>query len=190
MAVVIEGPRKEQVEAARADLARAEAGLKLADSLRLELRRREQEVETRRADVDRARAELAVAESQLRDAVATAPIDGVILVKSAEVGEVLAAGTTALTVGDLDHPWLRGYVSERDLGRVKLGTRVRVTNDSYPGKLYWGKISFISAQAEFTPKQIQTPEERVKLVYRVKVDIANLEHELKSNMPADAEIVP
>jgi len=117
------------------------------------------------------------------------PVDGVVLVKSAEPGETVAAGTTVLTVGDIERPWLRGYIGERDLGRVKLGQRVRVTTDSYPGKVYWGRVSFIAAEAEFTPKEIQTPEERVKLVYRIKVDLANPRHELKSNMPADAEIL-
>ena len=65
----------------------------------------------------------------------------------------------------------------------------RVTTDSYPGKEYWGRVSFVSSEAEFTPKQIQTAEERVKLVYRIKIDIDNPRHELKSNMPADAEIL-
>ena len=91
-----------------------------------------------------------------------APIDGVVLVKSAEAGEVLAAGTTIVTVGDLDHPWLRAYVGETDLGRVKLGEKVKLSTDSYPGKAYWGTVSFISSEAEFTPKQIQTKEERVE----------------------------
>jgi HlyD family secretion protein len=109
-------------------------------------------------------------------------------VKSAEVGEVLAAGTTVVTIGDLDHPWLRGYINETDLGRVKLGQKVSVISDSFPGKAYQGRISFIASEAEFTPKQIQTPQERVKLVYRVKIDVENPNRELKSNMPVDAEI--
>jgi HlyD family secretion protein len=102
---------------------------------------------------------------------------------------VLAPGTSVVTVGDIDHPWLRGYVNETDLGRVKLGGKVRVTTDSYPGKEYDGKVTFISSEAEFTPKQIQTQQERVKLVYRIKIELDNARHELKSNMPADAEIV-
>ena len=101
------------------------------------------------------------------------PIDGVVLVKSAEPGEVLAAGTTVVTIGDLDHPWLRAYINETDLGRVKLGQKVKLTTDSFPGKVYWGTVSFISSEAEFTPKQIQTKEERVKLVYRIKIDVDN-----------------
>lgn len=92
-------------------------------------------------------------------------------------------------MGDLDNPWLRGYIREQDLGRVKLNMKVKVTTDSYPGKIYWGRISFISSEAEFTPKQIQTPEERVKLVYRIKIEIDNPQQELKLNMPADAEIL-
>jgi HlyD family secretion protein len=77
-------------------------------------------------------------------------------------------------------------VGESDLGRVKLGAKVRVTTDSHPGKAYWGKVSFLSSEAEFTPKQIQTPEERVKLVYRIKVELPNPNQELKLNMPVDA----
>jgi HlyD family secretion protein len=113
---------------------------------------------------------------------------GVVLVKAAEPGEVLAAGTTVVTLGNLAKPWLRGYINEKDLGRVKLGTTVNVTTDSFPGKVYNGRITFIASEAEFTPKQIQTQEERVKLVYRIKIEIDNSNGELKSNMPADAEI--
>ncbi|MBI2820858.1 MAG: HlyD family efflux transporter periplasmic adaptor subunit [Acidobacteria bacterium] len=189
LALVLEGPRREQVEAARADVARGRAALQLAESSHLELKRKEQEVPTRRAEIARARADLGVIDAQLLDTVASSPIDGIVLVKAAEVGEVLAAGTAVVTVGDLDHPWLRGYINETDLGRVKPGAEAKVMTDSFRGKVYRGRVSFIASQAEFTPKQIQTPEERVKLVYRVKVDIANPAHELKLNMPADAEIV-
>ena len=101
------------------------------------------------------------------------PIDGVVLVKSAEAGEVLAAGTTIVTIGRSRSPWLRAYINETDLGRVKLGQKVKLSTDSFPGKIYDGRISFISSEAEFTPKQIQTKEERVKLVYRIKIDVDN-----------------
>ncbi len=130
-----------------------------------------------------------MSESQVDDTVVTTPIDGVVLVKAAEAGEVLAAGTTVVTIGDLEHPWLRGYINESDLGRIKIGQKVKLTTDSYPGKAYEGHISFISSEAEFTPKQIQTKEERVKLVYRIKIDVDNSSLELKNNMPVDAEIV-
>ncbi len=189
LALVVEGPRKEDIEAARAVVARARAGLRAAEAARLDLKRMQQETATRRAEIEQARAELAILETQLNDAVAISPIDGIALTKAAEVGEVLAAGATVLTVGDLDHPWVRAYLSERDLGRVRLGDQVKVTTDSFPNKIYSGRIAFIASEAEFTPKQIQTSEERVKLVYRIKIAVENPNHELKSNMPADAEIL-
>jgi HlyD family secretion protein len=188
LALVVEGPRKEDIEAARAQVEQARASLKLAEAAGIELKRKEQEIETRRAQIEQARAQLSISESQLDDTVMASPINAVVLVKSAEVGEVLAAGTTVATIGEMAKPWLRGYINEKDLGRVKLGAKVKVTTDSFPGKVYWGRISFISSQAEFTPKQIQTSEERVKLVYRIKVEIENPQHELKLNMPADGEI--
>ena len=182
------GPRKEDIAGARAEVAHAQAGVATAEANRLELQRKEEELVARRSEIDRSRAQAAMSQAQLDDTVILAPIDGVVLVKSAEAGEVLAAGTTIVTVGDLDHPWLRAYVGETDLGRVKLGTKVKLSTDSYPGKTYDGVVSFISSQAEFTPKQIQTKDERVKLVYRIKVDVDNGNHELKNNMPVDAEI--
>ena len=131
---------------------------------------------------------MAITDTQINDMVVVSPIDGVVLVKSAEIGEVLAAGTTVVSVGDIDHPWLRGYINEPDLGRIKLGDTAQITTDSFPGKTYPGRISFIASEAEFTPKQIQTREERVKLVYRIKIEAANPRHELKSNMPVEADI--
>ena len=189
LAMVEEGPRAEEREAARAAVARASAALQLAEASRFAVRQREQEAATRRAEMERARLNAQVFETQLADTQVFAPADGVVMVKSTEVGDVVAAGTSLLSVGDLDHPWLRGYVSETQLGRVKLGQRVKITTDSYPGKVYEGRVSFIAPEAEFTPKQIQTKEERVKLVYRIKVDVNNPARELKSNMPVDAEIV-
>jgi membrane fusion protein YbhG len=168
---------------------RARATLKMSQANSLEQKRREQELSTRRAEIDRAKANLAIIEAQLRDTIITSPVDGVVLVKAADVGEVLSAATTVVTVGDIEHPWLRGYVNETDLGRVKLGAKARITTDSFPNKSYDGRITFIASEAEFTPKQIQTQRERVKLVYRIKIEAQNPNHELKSNMPADAEIV-
>jgi HlyD family secretion protein len=188
-ALVVAGPRSEVVAAQEAVVERAKAALAMAKANELELKRREQEIATRRAEAARSKASMALVDTQLAETVAVSPVDGVVLVKSADVGEVLAPGTTVMTVGDIDHPWLRGYVNETDLGKVKVGSAVRVRTDSYPGKVYNGRVTFISSEAEFTPKQIQTQQERVKLVYRVKIDVENPGRELKSNMPADAEIV-
>jgi len=145
--------------------------------------------------IDQARAKLAAAETALAQAKQqlsytelTAPFSGVVLTKSAEDGEFLQPGSTVLTLAQLDRPWLRVYIPENRLGEVKLGQAATVTADSLPGKSYTGKISFIASDAEFTPKSVQTFEERVKLVYRVKIDLDNPQGELKAGMPADAVI--
>ncbi len=189
LALVKEGPRKEQIAGARAQLAQARAALHVSEAARLDIRRREQEIATRKAEIERAQAQLGMTRTQVEDTVVVSPIDGLVLVKSADVGEVLAAGTTVLTIGDIARPWLRGYIREQDLGRVKIGSKATITSDSYPDKRYAGKVSFIASEAEFTPKQIQTPEERTRLVYRVKIDLDNPRQELKLNMPVDAVVV-
>jgi HlyD family secretion protein len=187
--LVLAGPRVEQINAQQAQVERARGALKTAQANALEIQRREQEITTRRAEMARSTASMALIDSQLSDTVAISPVDGVVLVKAADVGEVLAPGTSVVTVGDIEHPWLRGYVNETDLGKVKLGSKAKVTTDSYKGKVYNGRVTFISSEAEFTPKQIQTQQERVKLVYRIKIELDNPRRELKSNMPADAEIL-
>jgi len=117
-----------------------------------------------------------------------APFDGVILVRQAELGELAVPGMPVVTLADLDHVWLRAYINETDIGRIRLGAEARVTTDTYPGKTYRGRISFISSSAEFTPKTVETHTERVTLVYRIKIDIDNPTHELVPGMPADAAI--
>ena len=120
--------------------------------------------------------------------VLTAPFDGVITVRQTELGEVVVPGTPVVTIADLDHIWLRAYLNETDLGKVRLGQEVEVKTDSYPDKRYQGRLSFIASKAEFTPKSVETHAERVTLVYRVKIDINNRLHELFPGMPADALI--
>jgi HlyD family secretion protein len=188
-AIVKEGPRQEQIAAARAQVDRASAALRLSSASWIELKRQEQETGTKRAEIEKVKAQLAAINSQLDDTVAASPIDGLVLSKAADIGEVLSSGTTVLTIGDLDRPWVRGYIGEPDLGRVKVGSQVQITTDSFPGKIYMGRITFIASKAEFTPKQIQTPEERAKLVYRIKIEVENPRHELKLNMPVDAVIL-
>jgi HlyD family secretion protein len=183
------GPRAETIESAKAQVERARAALRAGQANRIETTRREEDLVARQGDIDRAKAQIALIDSQLADTIAVSPINGIVLVKAADVGEVLAPGTSVVTVGDIEHPWLRAYIREQDLGRVKLGDKVKVTTDSFKDKIYDGHVSFVSSDAEFTPKQIQTAEERVKLVYRIKIDIDNSRGELKSNMPADAEIL-
>jgi HlyD family secretion protein len=141
-----------------------------------------------KANVDALRASLDLAQTRLGFADLASPIDGFILTKSAEAGEVVAPGATVFTVADLKNIWLTAYVSETELGKVKLNQEAYIKTDTYPGKIYKGRISFISQEAEFTPKEIQTAQERVKLVYRIKIAIDNTNLELKPGMPADGFI--
>ena len=149
---------------------------------------RQERIDQGRSRLKEATAALALAEGRLGYAVLTAPGPGLVLAKNIEPGEQVAAGTPVITVGDLNNPWLRAYIPETELGRVKVGQKARVTTDTWPGKTYEGRISFISPEAEFTPKNVQTEKERVKLVYRIKIVIPNPAMELKPGMPADAEI--
>jgi len=149
---------------------------------------RKEDIEDARAQVEQARASVKLNETQLSYTILYSPISGVVLVKSGEIGEVVNPGTSIVTLADIKNIWLKAYIPETDLGKVKWGQEVIVTTDLHPKKEYRGKISFISSQAEFTPKQIQTEKERVNLVYRIKVDIPNPDRELKPGMPADGKI--
>lgn len=150
---------------------------------------RREQIDQARERVKQASEGLGLAETRLSYATLQSPLDGLVLAEHVEPGEQVAAGTPVVTIGDLSSVWLRGYVDETDLGRVKVGQAVRVTTDSAPERVYAGKLSFIASEAEFTPKSVQTTKERVKLVYRVKIDVENPLSELKPGMPADAEIV-
>ena len=149
---------------------------------------RKETIELARARLEQAGEALKLAKVRLGYGSVTAPLSGVVLSENVEAGDYVAPGTPVVTVGDLSHVWLRAYIEETDLGRVKVGQPVTVTTDTDPGKKYTGRVSFIAPQAEFTPKSVQTQKERVKLVYRIKVVIPNPEMELKPGMPADAVI--
>jgi HlyD family secretion protein len=106
-----------------------------------------------------------------------------------EAGELVSPGTTVLTISELDRVHVMLFVTEKELGRVRLGGEADVTIDAAPGRVFKGRVTFISPEAEFTPKNIQTKEDRVKLVFGVKVEIPNPDGELKPGLPADAVIV-
>jgi HlyD family secretion protein len=149
---------------------------------------RKEDIAIAHANVNQAHANLGLSRVNLDYTVLRAPLAGVVTVRQAELGEVVSPGSPVVTIADLDHPWLRAYVAETDLGRIHWGQDAVVTTDTYPGKQYHGRISFISSTAEFTPKSVQTEKERVTLVYRIKIDLDNPNHELKPGMPADARI--
>ena len=181
---------KRELDGARAanDQARASVSERRQALQLLRKGARRERIDEARARLKGAQAQLAAAQERLGYATLPAPISGVALSKSAEAGEQVAAGTPVVTLGDMEHCWLKGYIPEAELGRVKLGQAARVTTDSYPGRAFTGTVSFISSEAEFTPKSVQTEKERVKLVYRIKISLSNPRMELKPGMPADAEI--
>ena len=146
---------------------------------------RTEEIEEARARTAQAQAELALAELNLARCRLYAPIAGRVLSKSREPGEMVQAGTPIVTIGDLTRPWVNLYIGERDLGHVRLGMKAQVMVDSFPHDPFPGTVTFVADRAEFTPKNIQTPDERVKLVYRVKVEVEARDGALKPGMPAD-----
>ncbi len=150
---------------------------------------RRERIDQARGRLGEAGAALALATTRLGYAELVSPVAGLVMSKNIEAGEQVAAGTPIVTIGELENVWVRAYISETDLGRVRVGQKARVTTDTWPDKAYEGTVTFISPEAEFTPKNVQTQKERVKLVYRVKITIPNPNMELKPGMPADAEIM-
>lgn len=145
-----------------------------------------EKIEAARAQVAQAEAALRGAEATLENTVLTAPFDGRVTVRHRQAGETVAPGAPVLTIMDPRDRWVRIYIKEDRLGAVKLGTRATITSDTYPDKTYPGEVSYISSEAEFTPKSVQTAEERVRLVYAVKVRVTgDPGHELKPGLPAD-----
>ncbi|HSL40245.1 MAG TPA: efflux RND transporter periplasmic adaptor subunit [Desulforhopalus sp.] len=177
------GPRIEQIDRAAAALKQAEAEYAL-----IKAGPRRETIDQARAKVRMAVEGVNLARQQLSYTELVAPMAGVILTAAAEVGEYLNPASPVVTIGQIDRPWLRAYIGEGDLGRIRLGQEVAVSTDSFPGKSYPGTVSYIASEAEFTPKTVQTFEERAKLMYRIKVSLANPHHELKPGMPADGRI--
>ena len=178
-------------EVAQAQLKVAEAGVAEAgEHLKLlQAGARADTINQARARLEQTRASVALATTQLENTRLLSPLTGVVLSHNVEPGEYVSAGTPLATVAAIAPLWVRAYVNQTDLGRIHLGEKVAVRNDTFPEKSYDGTIAFIATEAEFTPKTVQTPKERVKLVFRIKVDVANPRDELKSGMPADV-IIP
>jgi len=157
----------------------------------------EKERDNLKLNYEIAQSKLAEAQSLLKQASVyldytrlKSPMDGVITSRNIEPGETVSAGREVITVSNLSSVELKIFVEETQIGNIRPNQRVAVTVDTFPGKVYEGRVSFISPEGEFTPKVIQTKKERVKLVYLVKVTIENPRLELKTGMPADALIKP
>jgi HlyD family secretion protein len=167
----------------RAALKKANAAIERDQALE---RSAERQIELAKANIQNAEEVLMLAKIVLDYTILRAPFDGVVTVRQAELGEIMVPGTPVMTLADLDHIWLRAYINETDIGKIRLDQTATVKTDTYPGKSYKGRVSFISSSAEFTPKSVETHAERVTLVYRIKIDIDNPTHELVPGMPADA----
>ncbi len=173
------------LDLARADLEQAEQRLAL-----LREGPRAETIAAQRSVVEQARAQLALAEATYGYAVIEAPFAGVVTTRHREPGEAVAAGTPVVTLLDPDDRWVRIYVREDAIGRVRLGANAEIRSDTYPERVYAGEVVFIGTEAEFTPRNVQTTEERTKLVYPVKVRITgDPELELKPGVPADVTIL-
>ncbi|MGZ5130880.1 MAG: efflux RND transporter periplasmic adaptor subunit [Caldimonas sp.] len=151
----------------------------------------------RQEDIERAAAELAAAqaaehsaERQLGYVTLASPVAGVVSVRLAESGQVVAPAQPVFRIAELSRPWVRAYLAEPDLPKVKLGQRVEVRVDGLPGRSFAGHLSFISPQAEFTPKTVETRALRVDLVFRITVDVDDPGGVLKIGMPADLSFAP
>jgi multidrug resistance efflux pump len=138
------------------------------------------------AQVEIAQAALEALRVQLARFTLQAPISGLVLERPVHVGEVAAPGMSLMTLADLNNLTLTLYMPESELGKIGIGQAVSVTVDAYPGRTFTGTIAYIASEAEFTPKNVQTREERVNLVFAVRVRLPNLDHALKPGMPADA----
>jgi HlyD family secretion protein len=145
-------------------------------------------VQTAAKQVDQAQASLDLAKVNLSKTVLISPVAGTVSQRNAEVGEFAQPGVTLLTLSQLEEMTLTVYVPETKIGLVKLGQTASVSVDSYPGQTFKGTVTFISPKAEFTPKNVQTTEERAKTVFAAKIKVPNPEQKLKSGMPADATL--
>jgi HlyD family secretion protein len=170
------------------DVAKSQHDVAAEELKLLEAGARPDQIKAARWQLKQAEAALRLARVRLEKTNISAPISGTVLVKSSEEGEVISPGVPIVTIADLGDMWVKIYIDEVDIGTLRLGQRARVRVDSFPGKEFSGKVTYISDEAEFTPKNIQTREDRVKLVFAVKIGIDNAGGLLKPGMYADIEL--
>jgi HlyD family secretion protein len=180
---------KRDHESAKSGMVQAEKLLEEAHLGQTQLKAREDELKAVAAQADQARAALLEIESILADLTVRAPVDGVITTKIINPGEVVAPGSPLFSMVNLDQLFLKVYVPEKEIGKLKLNLNARIYIDAMPDTPFEGILTYIASKAEFTPKEVQTPDERVKLVYAVKISLSsNPEHRLTPGLPADAVI--
>ncbi|HEY6953564.1 MAG TPA: efflux RND transporter periplasmic adaptor subunit [Bacteroidota bacterium] len=149
---------------------------------------RPEDLAAAKARLDQAKASADLLRKQINDACILAPVAGTVTNKPVEIGELVGIGSTIVTISQLETLNLMIYVSDSELGKVKLNAPADIVIDTYPDKSYPGRVIYISPIAEFTPKNVQTKEDRTKLVFGVKLEVDNREGALKAGMPADAYV--
>ena len=149
---------------------------------------RPDQIDAARWQVTQAESALAQAQSRLREAQVISPIDGVVLRKNLEAGETANPGVPILTLVNPKDVWLRAYVPEPEVGRLKVGDTAILRVDAFPNRVFSGRLIEIGSEAEYTPRNVQTKKERVNLVFRIKIQIDNPEGILKPGLPADADV--
>ena len=177
---------RRDVAAARVAAARERARAATEGVARLKAGARAEEIAGARARVAAAEAQIDALEKSARDAVLTSPVGGIVTSKLVDAGEMVAPRTPIVVVTDLAHAWANVYVDEPVVPRLRLGQKITIVTDA--GHRLEGAITFISPRAEFTPRNVQTAEERSRLVYRIKVSVDNHEGVLKAGMPVEAEL--
>jgi len=177
-----------QVHAAQAQYEVAAAGAEVAQAALESLKAgaTPEEIAAAQAQLEQGEAALGLLEVQLEKMTLKAPLSGLVTSRSVQIGETASPGAVLLTLADLDQVELTVFIPENRLGEIRLGQKVTIEVDSFPGKGYQGEVVYISSEAEFTPRNVQTKEERVNTVFAVKIRLPNPEHELKPGMPADA----
>lgn len=171
------------------DLASSQAAATKAQYQKLLAGARTQELAQAEAAVDQAKAALAGLEDSLKDQEIDAPVDGIVIHRLVEPGEVAGPGTPLIVLGETAKPYVDVYVPEPDVGRTRTGTKADVHVDAFAKKVFHGKVTHVAEEAEFTPKNVQTADQRASLVFRVRVGVDDPKHQLRPGMPASAVFV-
>ncbi len=176
----------ERIEAVHREGAVADQDL---EDLQTQLKVLQAQEEKAMAGLNAARAGLDLVGTQIANAIITSPLSGIVLARNFNAGETVFPGASIFTITDLKTAWLKIYIPEKEVGRVSIGARANVYVDTYPGQTFEGEVSWIASKAEFTPRNIQTKDDRAQLVFAVKINLDNESERLLPGMPADAKIM-
>lgn len=189
LSLIQSGAREEEIAVAKSQTQSATAGVELAHSNQRLVQIRRDDITLASTQIEMAKAAIQLLLTQLGHCRITAPNEGVVSTKLSELGENVSPGANIFTMLDTKRPWLKVYLPLTQVERVRVGDKVQVSLDAFPNRKFQGQVTQIASEAEFTPRNFQTKEERVKQVFAVKIRLDNSTGILKSGMPADAEIL-